>query len=245
MTVARFFVDADLVAGAALPLPAAVAHHATRVLRLRDRAPIVLFNGRGGEFAARLRTCNDRAFADIESFDPIERESPLQVTLIQALIANEKLDWVIEKAVELGVARVMIAPAARSVVRLSGDRLARRREHWREIAVSACCQCGRNRLPVIDFAASIERALAAVEAVPQRLVLAPGSARRLSATQPIATCVAVGPEGAFSEAELRSAEALYFTRASWGPRVLRTETAGLAALAALQTLHGDCARASS
>lgn len=239
MSAARFFVDADLFAGTRLLLPAEVAHHAQHALRLKDGAAITLFNGRGGEYAARL-VAGQRAAADIERFDPIERESPLALTLIQAQIAHDKLDWVIEKGVELGVARIVIAAAERSVVRLAGERLDKRRTRWREIARAACCQCGRNRVPSIDAAASIEDACAQVAGVPQRFVLAPGAATSLTqAASTAAAVIAVGPEGGFSEEELVTAERNGFVRCALGPRVLRTETAGLVALAALQARAGD------
>lgn len=236
MAPARFFFDAALAIGDCVDLPDAIAHHAQRVLRLRANDPITLFNGRGGEYAARIAV---GAQAQIERFDPIERESPLPVTLIQALIANDKLDWVIEKAVELGAARIVIAPAARSVIRLERERAERRRAHWRDVLISACCQCGRNRLPALEIEASLDAALAAKAAMPQRIVLTPEATQGLAATECVPTAVAVGPEGGFTEVELESADRYGFARMRWGPRVLRTETAGLAALAALQTLHGD------
>ncbi len=231
----RFYFDGDLAVGARVPLPAAVAHHAQRVLRLRDADPIVLFNGKGGEYAARI---GPGAQASIEQHIPVERESPLQVMLIHALIANDKLDWVIEKAVELGVDGIAVAPATRSVVRLDHDRLARRLEHWRETVVTACCQCGRNRLPEVTFAPTLDDALSAAKAV-QRIVLAPGADNQLASAKSATTTIAVGPEGGFTTEELELARQRGFVAASWGPRVLRTETAALAALAALQTLHGD------
>jgi 16S rRNA (uracil1498-N3)-methyltransferase len=240
MTVARFFVDADLAAGMAVRLPTAVAHHATRVLRLSDDATIVLFNGRGGEFAARLRTDKGHANAVVEYFDPVERESPLRLTLLQALVAGDKLDWVVEKAVELGVTRIVISPAARSVVRLAGERLTRRLSHWREIVAGACAQCGRNRLPAVEAAASPAAAFAALRDCTQRFVLTPGAGGKLFAAA-ASIGLAVGPEGGFTEEELQQAETHGFVRTGLGPRVLRTETAGLAAAAALQAMWGDIA----
>lgn len=230
----RFFVDGGLAVGAIVDLPDAVAHHVQRVLRLRVGAPITLFDGCGGEYAARL---DANARACIERFDAVERESPLALTLIQALVANDKLDWVIEKAVELGAAAIVVAPAERGVVRLDGDRLARRQLHWRDITVAACCQCGRNRLPAVSYAA-LEATLAATQAA-QKFVLAPDAQRPLASSANLPTAIAVGPEGGFSAAELALAERNGFLPVRAGPRVLRTETAGLAALAALQALHGD------
>ena len=122
----RFFVDAPLAVGESIRLPADVAHHAARVLRLRDGAPIVLFDGRGGEYPAALRVRGAAALAQVEAFDPTERESPLRLTLVQALVAADKLDWIVEKAVELGVERILVAPMERCVVRLEAARAARR-----------------------------------------------------------------------------------------------------------------------
>ena len=118
MPTPRFFVDFDLTVGHEVALPDDVAHHATRALRLDTGALIVLFNGRGGEFRAVLRIDDRHAFATVQSFDPVERESPLDLTLIQAWISTDKLDWVVEKAVELGVSRIVLTPSARSVVRV-------------------------------------------------------------------------------------------------------------------------------
>jgi 16S rRNA (uracil1498-N3)-methyltransferase len=234
----RFHVDGKLAVGTRVELPAAVAHHALRVLRLRAGDALTLFDGRGGEYAAQL---DEGGQALIEGFDAVERESPLALTLIQALIANDKLDWVIEKAVELGAARILIAPTERSVIRLAGDRLARRQAHWREIVVAACCQCGRNRLPEIAFASSWRDVLASADAG-QRFVLAPDADDALASAAGAATAIAIGPEGGLTATELKLAVQHGFRAVHWGPRVLRTETAGLAALAALQTLHGDGAR---
>lgn len=238
MSGPRFWVDADFVAGTRLDLPESVAHHALRVLRLREGTPITLFSGRGGEAHARLGIDGRRAWAEIETFPPIERESPLDLSLVQSLIASDKLDWVIEKATELGVTRILIAPATRSVIKLEATRLEKRLAHWREIVVAACCQCGRNRLPALDFHPRLADALAAAP-TGARHVLAPGAQGGLQIAAGDAVSFAVGPEGGFTDEELGLAEALGYQRSLLGRRVLRTETAGLAALAASQALAGD------
>ena len=196
----------------------------------------MLFNGRGGEYAARIQP---GAQAHIERFDPVERESPLRMTLIQALIATDKLDWVIEKAVELGAARIIITPTTRSVVRVDHERIQQRCDHWRRIVIAACSQCGRNRLASLRFEPTFSAALAAAADTPQRYVLAPDAPINLAGSGSAPTAIAVGPEGGLTDAELHLAEQRGFVRVRWGPRIMRTETAGLAALAALQTLHGD------
>lgn len=242
MSPPRFFVDAPLALGASIALPAELAHHAARVLRLRDGAAIVLFNGSGGEFAGELSIANTGASARIVAFDAIEREPPLRVTLIQALVAIDKLDWVIEKSVELGAARIVVAPAERSVVRLQAGRAERRLQHWQAIVRAACGQCGRNRLPTVEYCASLADALAAADAAGPRLLLLPTAGAGLPSITPARhATLAVGPEGGFSPAEAQLAARVGFVGARLGPRILRTETAGLAALAALQALHGDLA----
>ena len=240
----RFFVDAPLTAGESLRLPAAVAHHALRVLRLRNGAPVVLFNGRGGEYAASLLIDDGDTMARIEAHDPIDRESPLKITLIQALVAAEKTDWIVEKAVELGVDRIVIAPTRRSVVRLDARRGERRLQRWREIVLSACCQCGRNRVPEVDFLASFEDALTSLPAGQPRLMLMPSAGSGLPHALPgLGVALMVGPEGGLSEDEVHRAAQAGFIATRIGPRTLRTETAGLAALAALQAAVGDFADA--
>jgi 16S rRNA (uracil1498-N3)-methyltransferase len=238
MNAPRFFVDAPLDAGARLALPERVAHHALRVLRLTSGAALVIFNGRGGEARATLEIDATRAWARVTQWDPIERESTLELSLIQAIVAADKLDWVIEKATELGAARIVLVPAARSVVRLSGERLERRLQHGREIALAACAQCGRNRIPAVEAAASLAAACATSSAR-QRFVLAPeAGGSRMSIGTPDSLAFAVGPEGGYTPEELAATHVAGFAPLSLGPRVLRTETAGLAVLAACQALAG-------
>jgi 16S rRNA (uracil1498-N3)-methyltransferase len=240
----RFFVDAPLAAGGSIRLPADVAHHAMRVLRLDDGAPIVLFDGRGGEYAARLRAAGATVLAQVDAFDPTERESPLHLTLVQALVATDKLDWIVEKAVELGVDRILVAPVQRCVVRLDAARAARRVRHWADVARAACCQCGRNRIPSVEFFGSFGSVLAALPAEGPRLMLLPTAGQDLcSAMAGGRAVLMVGPEGGFAENEIAQAAQAGFVTVRLGPRILRTETAGLAALAALQAMSGDLARA--
>jgi 16S rRNA (uracil1498-N3)-methyltransferase len=252
MSAARFFVDLDLVVGQQVPLPEPVAHHAVRVLRLRNDEDIVLFNGRGGEFDARLQIVGRQAAARVGHFRAVERESPLAVSLVQAWVTTEKLDWIVEKAVELGAVRIVLLPTERTVVRLHGERRDRRVAHLRQLAVAACEQCGRNRVPPIDAAEDLVAALSMVDAA-RRLILVPDATSPLmhAVTEPAATTRAaaepstasvallVGPEGGFADREVARARTLGCQPSSLGPRVLRTETAGLAALAALQANVGD------
>jgi 16S rRNA (uracil1498-N3)-methyltransferase len=238
----RFFIETALAAGSVVELPAKVAHHAAHVLRLREGDAVVLFNGLGGEFPGRLATRGQRV--ELTRHDPVERESPVAVTLVQAWIAVDKLEWVVEKAVELGIARIVLAATRRSVVRLDAARLARRLDRLRDIAIAACCQCGRNRVPAIAAIGDLGSALAESGAGATVLVLQPDAPRSLveiaaAIRGPVA--IAVGPEGGFDEDEFALARRAGYQLARLGPRVLRTETAGLAALAALQGTVGDFA----
>lgn len=242
MTSPRFYLDAELSAGVPVVLPAAVTHHAARVLRLRDGAAITAFNGRGGEWRCRLDVEGARAWAVPEDFDPVERESQLHLALVQAWVASDKLEWTVEKAVELGVTELILVPAARSVIQLDEPRRQRRLMRLQEIVTGACCQSGRTRLPGITSTTSLERGLAmALSAGGRGLLLDPHAREALpdDLPQSSAFAVAIGPEGGFDEAECAVAVRLGYRPTRLGPRILRTETAGIAALAALQLLGGD------
>lgn len=242
MRAARFFIDAPLASDIQIELPPRVAHHALRVLRLRDGEPITLFNGHGGEFAGRLTIDGPRALVAIQAFDAVERESPLAVTLVQSWIATDKLDWVVEKSVELGVHSIVLTPAQRSVVRLADDRLVKRIERLRELIVAACAQCGRNHIPRVEATSTFTDALqAGLREGAVGLLLEPNGDVPLSEAglSNRRFALAVGPEGGFDDDELALARQLGYRAHRLGPRVLRTETAGLAALAALQAVAGD------
>ena len=239
MSVPRFFIDAEFLLGETITLPARVAHHAQHVLRLADGDPITLINGRGGEYGARLLTATPAA-AIVEAFFPVDRESPLAVTLVQALVAAEKLEWIIEKTTEVGAARIVIAPTARSTVKLIGERLSTRVARWNEIAIAACCQCGRNRPPSVLFLPTLSSALVVAADSTAKWIFAPEATSGMRVTRATASItIAVGPEGDWTDQELVHAERLGYVPALFGPRVLRTETAGVAIIAALQAAAGD------
>jgi 16S rRNA (uracil1498-N3)-methyltransferase len=239
MSVPRFFIDTDFAVGEPVRLPPRVAHHAQHVLRLREGDPITLLNGRGGEYAARLVAGAPLA-AMVELFDPVERESPLAVTLVQALVASEKIEWIIEKATEVGVARIVIAPSAHSTVKLVGDRLGTRVARWNEIAVAACCQCGRNRPPPVLYLPTLSSALTLAADCAARTILAPAAMTGMRFERAIRSiAIAVGPEGDWNQTELQQADRLGYMSARFGPRILRTETAGVAAITAVQAAAGD------
>lgn len=239
-----------LASGRRVELPAAAALHLTRVLRLREGATLSVFDGQGGEYAATLHLGNrGSATVEVGEHRAIERESRVRITLLQGLARGERMDWVIQKATELGVAAIIPVASQRSVVQLEAERGDRRLQHWRAVAAAACEQCGRNTLPRIEAPRNFGEALAAAADVPLRLLLEPDSGRALGevlgerrgASAPTELALLVGPEGGWDELEIALARQAECMTVSLGPRVLRTETAGLAALAAVQCLAGDFA----
>ena len=238
--ISRFHFPGRLPAAGTLELPDALAHHAVRVLRLRDGDRIVLFDGEGGEAEATLQVRGKAAWAQVEARREVDRESPLQIVLVQALASSDKMDWVVQKAVELGASAIQPVQAERSVLRLVGERADKRQAHWQQVAVAACEQCGRNRIPEVRPLQPLTHWLADHRDA-LTYVLAPGGAASFgdeSAPQG-AVHVLVGPEGGWSDAEMAAFDAAGCRRVRLGPRVLRTETAGLAAIAALQARWGD------
>ena len=232
------------VPGDVVTLSDGASRHA-RVLRLGADEPFVLFDGVGTEYGARLEPAAEGGRRSgplavrILSAASIDREARVDITLIQALTAQERLEWMIEKAVELGVRRVLLVPAQRSVVRLEGTRQERRTARWREIAWAACAQCGRNRVPEVAPAASLEAALRIAADAQYRWILDPDGATGMGAASWTTVSCAIGPEGGFTDEETALAERLGYQRLRLGPRVLRTETAGIAVVSALLALGGE------
>ncbi len=248
--IARFYCSATEVALAPqqrVVLPAAQAHHALKVLRLRVGDALVLFDGSGGEYPACIEDAGRQVVVRLEDRQARECESPLPVTLVQGLPGGDKMDWVVQKAVELGVAAIQPVQTKRSVVRLQGERALKRQAHWQQVAVSACEQSGRNRLPEVKALLDLPKYLtaqaqeAASSTAPLRLLLSPHQGQTLSSLPRPAGAVIllIGPEGGLEADEEALACTLGFVPVNLGPRVLRTETAGLAALAALMALWGD------
>jgi len=223
-------------------LPEAVARHVARVLRLGVGDPLILFDGSGGEFLARLaRIDKHSVLAELLEWNGRECESPLQLTLAQALSTGDKMDLTIQKAVELGVSKIVPLQGRRSTVRLDEARAEKRLRHWQGVAASACEQCGRNRLPRIVPVMELFAWLGEpAEDASLRLMLDPEAGTGLAELAPSAAItLLVGPEGGLTPEETERARRAGFVGIRLGPRILRTETAGLAALAALQTLWGD------
>ena len=238
----RLFCPLPLAAGAQIELPEGAAHHAARVLRLKRGDELTLFNGEGGEFAARIERIDARNVGvSVGEWRDIERESPLAVTLVQGLATGERMDYAIQKAVELGVAAVQPVTAVRSVTRLDAARAEKRILHWRQIAISACEQCGRNRIPELLPLWDLDDWLAVPSRASLRLLLAPEAMQALVAmSRPTGSIeFLVGPEGGLAADETAAAVRAGFTLVRLGPRILRTETAALAALGAMNTLWGD------
>ena len=244
MRVTRVFVEQKLVSGKGVGLPEQAGLHLTRVLRLDPGAPLTLFDGTGGEYTGTLERDGKSWWARVGAHDPVERESPLAVTLLQGIARGERMDLIVQKATELGVARIVPVIAERSVVKVDAKQRTRKLEHWRGIAVAACEQCGRNRVPEIAEPHGLGDAIDALTAGLRCLLAADGTESLASAAARATTreiALLVGPEGGVAPNEQSFALANGFTACRMGPRIMRTETAGLAALATLQVVAGDFA----
>jgi 16S rRNA (uracil1498-N3)-methyltransferase len=244
MRLTRIHVPGPLTEGAQIILPAQAGEHLTRVLRLPPGAPFTLFNGAGGEFSAALKApAGKNVVAQVLAHNRVERESPLQITLLQGIARGERMDLIVQKATELGVTRIVPFLAERSVVKLDAKQRVRKREHWQAIAISACEQCGRNRVAEVIEPMTLGDAINSLAEENLRCLLAAEAGDSLAqvaariASRPIV--LLIGPEGGLADNEQSFALANGFTAARLGPRVMRTETAGLAAIALLQTLAGD------
>lgn len=232
----RFYCPQPLIPGSFVDLPEAVAHH-LHVVRQQCGDELVLFNGEGGQARARLAEIGKRrASAEVLALEAVDVELPFRMTLAQGLPEGSKMDWIVEKAVELGAAGIVPLAAQRSVVRLSGDRADKRLAHWQAVVVSASEQCGRNRLADVAPVQDVNRWLAA-RTTGTRILLSPRAdaslAQWVRATPAQDVTLLVGPEGGLTDQEEDAARAAGALALSMGPRVLRTETAGLAALAIL------------
>jgi 16S rRNA (uracil1498-N3)-methyltransferase len=241
-TMPRFYCPVPLAVGHTVLLPDHIAHH-IQVLRMRQGDLVTLFNGHGGEYTASLARIEKKSVSvELKAFSPREVELPYAITLAQALPEGSKLDWIVEKSVELGVTAIQPLSAQRCVVRLSSERAEKKQAHWQGVIVAAAEQSGRNRLPLLAPLTSLGDWLGQQD-LHKRVLLSPRGEQSLSdwaRHQPSqALALLIGPEGGFTEAEETLACAQGAMMLSMGPRVLRTETAGLAALAALNAIWGE------
>jgi 16S rRNA (uracil1498-N3)-methyltransferase len=244
MSSSRIFVPVPIRSGEDLWLDGERAHYITRVLRVRRADTIVVFDGHGGEYPAVVEEISRKGVQlRPGEHSPRDAESPLAIRLIQGISRGERMDFVVQKATELGVQRISPVYTAYSVVQRKADRVEKKGGHWERIAQGACEQCGRNILPVIDMAADLGTVLAEPLAG-SRLILHTGGGETIGNLQQDdrALTLLIGPEGGFNAAEVELAAIAGFVPLSLGPRTLRTETAALAAIAILQSLFGDLNR---
>ena len=243
MRLTRCHVDLPLKPGQRVSLPDAAAQH-LRVMRVREGEACVLFNGDGQDYAGQVLSLTKReVVVEVGAGAPVDNESPLRITLVQGIARGEKMDLILQKATELGVAAIVPVDAERTEVKLEGERLAKRVTHWRSVIVAGCEQSGRASVPELGAAEALMAAaqrLANADAV--RVILDPQGDLSLASMEPPTSghvIIAIGPEGGWSPRDREVLRAAGFAGLKLGPRVLRTETAGLAAIAALQARFGD------
>jgi len=238
----RIYITSVLATDSEISIEGSAASHIGRVLRLKTGDEITLFNGEGGEYSATLTTIERQTVrALVGEFNPRECESPLPITLAQGVSRGERMDYTLQKSVELGINRIIPLTTERCGVKFDAKRAEKRRQHWQGIIISACEQCGRNRIPELLPVTSLSHWLGQQHNEALQLVLhhrATQSLRQLApSSEPIS--LLIGPEGGLSDNEIENAVQCGFQGIQFGPRVLRTETASVAALAALQTHWGD------
>jgi 16S rRNA (uracil1498-N3)-methyltransferase len=242
MRLTRVHVTEPLSSGRRHTIEGDAANHITRVLRLEPGAPLTVFDGRGGEYSARIEALRKNAVViEVHERAPSSRESSLSLTLAQGVSRGERMDWVVQKATELGVTAIVPVLTERTVVKLDARQSARKLGHWQGIAVAACEQSGRDRIPDIVAPLPLHDFLRGIDPQATRVLLSPTGTQRVNGLQAPErkVVVLIGPEGGLAEAEQRSAIGAGFLAVRMGPRVLRTETAAVAALTLLQHQFGD------
>jgi 16S rRNA (uracil1498-N3)-methyltransferase len=242
MRLTRVYLGTALSPGSVVELPPETASHVAKVLRARVGDELILFGGDGREFLSSVESVRGaRVTAAVGRATTVDRESTLAVTLVQCIPRGDRMDFIVQKATELGVTRIVPVLSHRSVVRLDADQATSKAAHWRAVAISACEQCGRNRLPLVDVPVPLVNYLGDSTSVGPRLVLEPDSQSADVPRLTTAAEIAIGPEGGFAPEELEALRIASFARLRLGPRILRTETAAIAALTWLQTQYGDMA----
>jgi 16S rRNA (uracil1498-N3)-methyltransferase len=242
MRLTRVFVDSPLVPDSDLALPPAAANHVARVLRLRAGATLVAFDGSGSDFHCEILVVKgDDVLVRVGARTPGLPESPLRITLVQAVSRGERMDWTLQKATELGVRTIVPVFSSRTVVRLDGRQAEKKLRHWQAIVASACEQCGRSVLPDLRPPQELSRYLGEAAREGQRYVLSPTGPSALAGLTSVGARVEllIGPEGGLDDGEVDRAITSGYVPVRLGPRVLRTETAGIVALAVLQSFWGD------
>ncbi len=238
----RIHIDADLSAETELTLPPGPAHHVARVLRLRAGQALTLFNGRGGQYPATIRSISGKTVTVVTGgHEALERESPLAITLVQGISRGRQMDYTLQKAVELGVNRIIPVMSEYSQVKIDDKRLQGKQAHWQGVVAAACEQCGRNQVPAVEAPQPFGHWLETLSPAMTCLLLDTQGGQRLRAiTAPAGNMALVaGPEGGFSPAERQAAQRAGCISVALGPRILRTETAAPAAITACQALWGD------
>lgn len=243
-SIPRVHLTARLTVGDHVTLDERARHHIVNVLRLKTGADLLIFNGEGGEFKARLFVSSKQATVELTSYCDINRESDLHLHLVQGISRGDRMDFAIQKAAELGVSRITPVFSRRSISKLEAGRLEKRLDHWRNVLIGACEQSGRCTLPVLETPLLLEHWLDQTAAEPNRYLLDPSADLSLNAVPRDATgmTLVIGPEGGFDRQELNYASSRNCLLIRFGPRILRTETAAIAAIAVLQALAGDLSR---
>jgi 16S rRNA (uracil1498-N3)-methyltransferase len=242
MRLTRIHVPATLSVGSEVQLPESGAHHVVRVLRMREGAALIVFNGTGVDHRAELvRIEGNKAYAQVGDKLTVSSESPLHITLVQGISRGERMDWTLQKATELGVTSIAPVLTARSVVRLDDQQAEKKLEHWQAVVIGACEQSGRSVIPGVHKPVTLRSYLSSHHKDGMRFVLNPTAPASLAGLTSLSSKVAllIGPEGGLDDDELLLAENAGFTPVRLGPRVLRTETASVVALSVLQALWGD------
>ena len=239
MRIPRIFIDVPLNENQRVELPKETSHYLSRVLRLPVEAQLRIFNGQGGEYLACItKVTKNSATLQVGAFDATDNSSPLHIHLGIALSKGDRMDFVVQKASELGVSEMSLLNSERTEVKLKGERLEKRLTHWRKVAISACEQCGSNRVPVINTPISLSNWINQRDE-PIKLIMQPGTAQTFQQNKPASVALLVGPEGGFADQEVGAANRAGFENITLGPRILRTETAPLVAISLLQHHWGD------